>query len=362
MTIKHVAMVLEAEGLDGPEKLLLIAYCNRTDDHGYCWPGQQRLADDCGTSIATVKRVKKRLIEKQLIATKRRLDPKTGEPITNLTRVNLELLAAMKRPNREYDDNVVEQLTFDPEAEVPVKRKRVDRQAPDLVKSQCDSIAQNSHQASPDLLKAQHEPGLGAMLSPAPAQREPVEVGNMSPGSVQIEPQTVSQPPQNHETSVLPSDSPVQHKAGPGANQTPEHLGGLDVPDCEGARLLLRIGMLHPEFLLLGPALADQGQVVDQLLAKGWTREALSEIITRPLPHPVHKSVGAVIAARLRVADASPAPHRSSTPSTSRMYRAGDDPVVRRFHECAGQDGLCGRPVHASDELCSICEAQTSSE
>src|SRR5690606_7860436 len=82
VTIKHIAMVVEAEGLDGPEKLLLLAYCNRTDDHGYCWPGQQRLADDCGTSLATVKRTKKRLIEKKLIASMRRVDPRTGEPIS----------------------------------------------------------------------------------------------------------------------------------------------------------------------------------------------------------------------------------------------------------------------------------------
>ncbi|WP_199846139.1 helix-turn-helix domain-containing protein, partial [Streptomyces sp. H-KF8] len=80
MTIKHIAMVLDAEGLDGPEKLLLIAYCNRTDDHGYCWPASKRLADDCGTSIATVKRVKAKLIKKKLIASQRRLDPRTGEP------------------------------------------------------------------------------------------------------------------------------------------------------------------------------------------------------------------------------------------------------------------------------------------
>jgi hypothetical protein len=38
--------------------------------------------------------------------------PVTGDPITNLTRVNLRLLEQMARPKTVYDDNVVEQLTF----------------------------------------------------------------------------------------------------------------------------------------------------------------------------------------------------------------------------------------------------------
>ncbi|BFO18396.1 hypothetical protein SHKM778_47840 [Streptomyces sp. KM77-8] len=76
MTIKHIAMALDAEGLDGPEKLLLIAYCDRTDDHGYCWPGH--LADGCGTSIAKVKRVKAKLIKKKLIVCQQGPQPSSG--------------------------------------------------------------------------------------------------------------------------------------------------------------------------------------------------------------------------------------------------------------------------------------------
>ena len=114
--IQHIAMVLAAEGLTGPEKLQLIAYCNHTDGEGYVTAGIPRIADETGTSPATVKRVNARLKEKKLIKSKRRVNPRTGDPIPNLTRVNLARLASMKRPGREYGDSLVEALTFEEDA------------------------------------------------------------------------------------------------------------------------------------------------------------------------------------------------------------------------------------------------------
>ncbi|MFD9867526.1 helix-turn-helix domain-containing protein, partial [Streptomyces niveus] len=208
MTIRHVAMVLEAGGLDGPEKLLLIAYCNRTDDHGYCWPGQQRLADDCGTSPATVKRVKKKLVEKGLIASKRRLSPITGEPISNLTRVNIDLLAAMRRPPREYDDNVVEQLTFDAVVPLPQKRRKAPKggqQGSHQVRAHDGPDPVDNPAIPSDLLTAQHEPDPEAKLSPASGQDETDLPPNLSPAPGQDEPLTVSDPRPKPQGTVRPS-------------------------------------------------------------------------------------------------------------------------------------------------------------
>jgi len=108
-----MGMVFAAEGLDGPEKLLLLGYTNWTDPHGYCWPSEQRLADVCGTSRATVQRGKRKLVRRGLIKSVRRVNPRTGDPISNLTRVNLPLLASMARKAKAYDDDMINAITFD---------------------------------------------------------------------------------------------------------------------------------------------------------------------------------------------------------------------------------------------------------
>lgn len=107
-----MGMVFAAGGLDGSEKLLLLAYTNWTDPYGYCWPSEDRLVDDSGTSRSTVQRTKRKLLKKNLLKSVRRKNSK-GEPISNLSRVNLPLLASMKRPETVYDDNLIDQITFD---------------------------------------------------------------------------------------------------------------------------------------------------------------------------------------------------------------------------------------------------------
>src|SRR4051794_14254127 len=117
MTIEHIAMVYAAGDLSASEKHLLGAYCNHTDVHGYCWPGVPRLMDETGMSRATVKRINAQLRTKKLIKSLRRTNPKTGEQITNLTRVNIPLLASLRRPDRDYGDDLIEQITFDDHGE-----------------------------------------------------------------------------------------------------------------------------------------------------------------------------------------------------------------------------------------------------
>ncbi|WP_244328840.1 hypothetical protein [Streptomyces marokkonensis] len=76
-----------------------------------------------------------------------------------------------------------------------------------------------------------------------------------------------------------------------------------------GIRLLLEVAASRPELLLTGKALTDQGRVVTVMLEAGWSAEHLRHVITdRPLPTPVRTSVGAIIAARLRAAQAYPPP------------------------------------------------------
>ncbi|MEY9210597.1 helix-turn-helix domain-containing protein (plasmid) [Thermobifida halotolerans] len=154
MTIQHMNLVFQAEGLNHSEKVVLLAYCNYTDPHGYVWAGVDRIADDTGASTSTVKRVRSALKAKNLLATKRRVDPRTGESIPNLTRINLSLLESMRRAPKEYDDNLVEALTFD--SEEPSKPS--DENPSDLRMDQSEPRA--------DLRMDQSEPTPGLNLTP----------------------------------------------------------------------------------------------------------------------------------------------------------------------------------------------------
>ncbi|MFI8194369.1 hypothetical protein ACIF8T_37545, partial [Streptomyces sp. NPDC085946] len=143
-----------------------------------------------------------------------------------------------------------------------------------------------------------------------------------------------------------------------------------------GIRLLLEIATSRPELLLTGKALTDQGRVVTVMLEAGWSAEQLRHVITdRPLPHPVRTSVGAIIAARLRAAQAYPPPttaaghpgtHRPAEPftepapdqpaersSTRAAARTVNEALTyRALVECAG----CGVPGTApGEDLCPTC-------
>ncbi|WP_316762583.1 helix-turn-helix domain-containing protein [Streptomyces herbicida] len=141
-----------------------------------------------------------------------------------------------------------------------------------------------------------------------------------------------------------------------------------------GIRLLLEIGASRPELLLTGKVLTDQGRVVTVMLEAGWSSEQLRHVITdRPLPQPVRTTVGAIIAARLRAAQAYlppatldsrhhrgdvledepqgwPSAERSSTASAARTVTAAL--TYRALVECAG----CGLPGTApGEDLCPAC-------
>lgn len=175
-----MGMVFAAEGLDGSEKLLLLAYTNWTDPYGYCWPSEKRLADDCGTSRSTVQRAKRKLAQRKLLKSVRRVDGR-GEPISNLTRVNLPLLASMARSKAaSYDDDLINAITFEDDTqgapEQTLKGTPDDPEPPaDLLMPQSDSYPPQGS----DLLKGRFDsdpesnrltPGVN--LTPTPSQSD----------------------------------------------------------------------------------------------------------------------------------------------------------------------------------------------
>ncbi|MDH6222880.1 hypothetical protein [Streptomyces pseudovenezuelae] len=153
-------------------------------------------------------------------------------------------------------------------------------------------------------------------------------------------------------------DTPTSSPAAPAADEMPP----------PGILLLLELGAARPQLLLTGQALTDQGRVVSVMLESGWSPEQLRHVIAaRPLPHPVRTTVGAIIAARLRAAQAYPpaalaadhhGPPAGATPATqpvsaSAAARSVSEALTyRALVECAG----CGHPATApGEDLCPAC-------
>ncbi|MEU6496898.1 hypothetical protein ABZ890_42115 [Streptomyces sp. NPDC046984] len=135
-----------------------------------------------------------------------------------------------------------------------------------------------------------------------------------------------------------------------------------------GIRLLLDLGAARPELLLTGQALTDQGRVVTVMLEAGWSPAQLRHVIaTRPLPNPIRTTVGAIIAARLRAAQAYPPPalaadhHGPPARDDARLQpmtgsadarSVSEALTYRALVECAG----CGLPGTApGEDLCPAC-------
>ncbi|MER5604171.1 hypothetical protein [Streptomyces sp. NPDC002265] len=169
---------------------------------------------------------------------------------------------------------------------------------------------------------------------------------------------------------------PCDHGDAPHHAQTaPSHATTSPTPAADeihaGIRLLLQIGADRPELLLTGPALTDQGRVATVMMEAGWSAEQLRHIITgRPLPTPVRTSIGAIIAARLRAAQAYPPPVTAvarqdaapldepladATSKQSSTVAAGSVTqalTYRALTECTD----CGVPATApGEDLCPAC-------
>ncbi|MFF3208345.1 hypothetical protein [Streptomyces sp. NPDC002962] len=110
--IQHMNLVFQADDLSVGEGAFLMACCNHTDQRGYVIASMQQLADEAHMKMTAAKANKQRLIERGLLAAKDRYSPKNGARIADLYRVNLELLASMKRARTDYGPTLVEELTF----------------------------------------------------------------------------------------------------------------------------------------------------------------------------------------------------------------------------------------------------------
>ncbi|MFI1227600.1 MULTISPECIES: hypothetical protein [unclassified Streptomyces] len=103
----------------------------------------------------------------------------------------------------------------------------------------------------------------------------------------------------------------------------------MRVDGSPGVELLQAIARERPDLLLKGRTLRDQGLMVTGLLADGWPVSLLRELIMRPLPDPLEKSVGAVISYRLRSAARVAIPVPSSAGGVTVPHQAVlPDPAV----------------------------------
>lgn len=300
-----MAMVFRAEGLDGGEKLLLLAYANHTDAHGYCWPSEQRLADACGTSLSTVARQKRSLKAKSLLKSVRRINPRTGEPITNLTRLNLPLLESMRRPERSYDDDMVQQITFEEECT-----------GPDLLKCHSDRYPPSDRQAPP------------AKMAGTPGQSDRQ---NLIEPSVETSP-----PPPRTPLELVPSPAEAQ---GGGGGEAPQREGNNSAAAAFVDRLPYRGKMPNKQQrsrLITG---------VSAALAAGWTELSLRAELTEETKSA--ESLTAVYLHRLKP-EILPA-----APPLPRPRSGGEAPRQVQKAKCPE----CHRPLRNSteDALCSDC-------
>ncbi|MEU9095916.1 hypothetical protein [Streptomyces sp. NPDC048428] len=110
--IQHMNLVFQAGGLKTGEGAFLQACANHTDDRGYVIAHMQQLADEAHMSLRTAQSTRAKLEERGLLKSKDRYSPKNGAQIANLFRINLDKLARMKRPKKDYG-SLIEELTFD---------------------------------------------------------------------------------------------------------------------------------------------------------------------------------------------------------------------------------------------------------
>lgn len=111
MSSEHQALVFNAAGLTGSEKLFLLAVCEFTDQHGKCTAGVKRLAHMTGTSESTVKTARRKLEARNLMIKLERKDAKNVSQ-HNIYRVNLDALREMHDPFLDDEDDILAQLQF----------------------------------------------------------------------------------------------------------------------------------------------------------------------------------------------------------------------------------------------------------
>src|SRR5216117_1530379 len=209
MSVEHMALVFEADELAGPEKLLLLAYANFTDPHGYCWPGVDRLAAMTGTSKSTVIRTRKGLEARNLLRHQRRTT-KAGDRDTNMYRINLDKLRSMRRQGARYDDNVMGLEFADEHPETNTD------QGTDLHKYQSDTTPSES-----GTTPSQNDQGGSVNLKPRSSQSDTQSVIDPSEDPSRPKTRQTDGPSPGAKTGETPTDTQLAD-----ANQI---VAGLDL-------------------------------------------------------------------------------------------------------------------------------------
>lgn len=278
---EHMTLALYVDGLSSSEKLVLIAYAEHANRHGYAWPSAQRLADVTGLSRATVTRANASLRKRGLIKTVRRVNPKTGEPISNLTRINVDLLRSMQRRDVEEYTDLIEEITFP-----------------------------GAGDTAPDLLKAHSEPYLGLTVSHTPSHHEP---------------QTNQRNNQRTSSSTARQSQPShRQEEEEGIPQTDHH--GEPTAAGEAAALIAELPTIATRAgrPLRRPLLPSETtrltQPITAALARGWTPDQIRAVLATDLDSA--RSVVATWSHRLR--DLGDPPSTSSAPTAALRPRCGD--------------------------------------
>lgn len=164
----------------------------------------------------------------------------------------------------------------------------------------------------------------------------------------------------------LNDNSAAAAEAAPGAGGSADCAPVVATP---GVLLLTEIGVWHPEYLLTGQTLADQGLMVTGMLAAGWKAASIRQVITaRELPVPLTRTVGAIVSARLRAAAAGPVPSPTASWGVPAQGGPADSPAAHSSTAVAGRtvaEALshrtqfeceeCGLPPVAGLDLCAAC-------
>jgi len=95
MSVQAITWVLGVKAGGAAPKCVLLCLANYSDEQGYCWPGQQRIARETELSIDSVQRCLQKLERRKLIERKRRT-AKPGDGRGRIT--DLYLLAIRPKP------------------------------------------------------------------------------------------------------------------------------------------------------------------------------------------------------------------------------------------------------------------------
>ncbi|MFE3996547.1 hypothetical protein ACFXPW_33415 [Streptomyces goshikiensis] len=171
--IQHINLVFQAGGLSVGEGAFLMACANHTDDKGYVIAHIRQIADEAHMSHRSAQDQKARLEKRGLLRSKDRFNPKNGAQVANLFRINLTMLAGMKRPKRDYGPSLVEELTFGPpqgqNEENPSSPPHADLAPPhaDLAPPHADLAPPRGADLAPLLLPSPSPSSLSGLGSPS---------------------------------------------------------------------------------------------------------------------------------------------------------------------------------------------------